>query len=94
MTNCNREPICFPRCKGRLVEAAFADGDITSNGGAVLLHEVLVERFIASFKTPRRRLVLDFDATDDPAHGMREGCFFHGYYDHHCFLPFYVFCSH
>ncbi len=186
MTNCNREPIRFPRCKGRLVEAAFAGGDITSNGGAVLLreadrrlgltgkaatapadprrrascrhtpvsmvrqrvcalalgyedlndhdelrsdpalqtavgadaplagastlcrfeqrmgredalrlHGALVDQFIASFKRPpRRRLVLDFDATDDPAHGAQEGRFFHGYHDRHCFLPLYVFCGH
>jgi len=39
MTNCTREPIRFPRCKGRLVEAAFAGGNITSNGGAVLLRQ-------------------------------------------------------
>ena len=60
---------------------------------AVRLHEVLVERFIASFASPPRRLVLDFDATDDPAHGMQEGRFFHGYYDRYCFLPLYVFCE-
>ena len=40
-----------------------------------------------------RRLILDFDATDDPIHGRQEGRFFHGYYDHHCFLPLYVFCG-
>ena len=40
-----------------------------------------------------RHLILDFDATDDPVHGKQEGRFFHGYYDHHCFLPLYVFCG-
>ncbi len=54
---------------------------------AVRPHEALVDRFIASFPRPPRRLVLDFDATDDPVHGMREGRFFHGYYDRYCFLP-------
>ena len=52
---------------------------------------VFVEQFIASFKRPPRRLVLDFDATDDRVHGKQEGRFFHGYYDHYCFLPLYVF---
>jgi hypothetical protein len=56
------------------------------------LHEVLVEQFIASFPTPPSELILDFDATDDPVHGRQEGRFFHGYYDHYCFLPLYVFC--
>jgi hypothetical protein len=38
-------------------------------------------------------LILDFDATDTPLHGDQEGRFFHGYYDHYCFLPLYVFCG-
>jgi hypothetical protein len=57
------------------------------------LHEVLVEQFIASFHTPPTELILDFDATDDPVHGRQERRFFHGYYDHYCFLPLYVFCG-
>jgi hypothetical protein len=55
--------------------------------------KVLVEQFIASFDQPPECLVLDFDATDSPIHGRQEGRFFHGYYDHHCFLPLYVFCG-
>jgi hypothetical protein len=53
----------------------------------------LVEAFIRSFQTPPRELILDFDATDDPIHGNQVGRFFHGYYDHYCFLPLYVFCG-
>ena len=34
MTDCNRELLSFPRCKGRRVEARFTGGAITSNGGA------------------------------------------------------------
>ena len=184
MTDCIQEPLPFPRCKGRQVEARFSGGDITSNGGvlllrqadravgltervakaltdprrqascvhdalsivrqrvyglalgyedlndhdelrrdlalqtavdrdralasastlcrfeqragraeAVRLHEVLVEQFIASYKRPPKRLVLDFDATDDRVHGQQVGRFYHGYYDHYCFLPLYVFCG-
>jgi Transposase DDE domain group 1 len=59
----------------------------------VKFSEVLVDRFIASHATPPDALALDFDATDDPTHGQQEGRFFHGYYDHHCFLPLYVFCG-
>ncbi|GIK83179.1 MAG: IS1380 family transposase [Alphaproteobacteria bacterium] len=57
------------------------------------LHEVIVESFIASFKAAPTELVLDFDANGDPLHGQQEGRFFHGYYDHYCFLPLYVFCG-
>ena len=57
------------------------------------LHEVLVDQFIASFKTAPAELVLDFDATDNPLYGQQEGKFFHGYYDSYCYLPLYVFCG-
>ena len=56
--------------------------------------EVLVDQFIAAHSVPPEHLMLDFDATDDPVHGHQEGRFFHGYYDHHCYLPLYVFCGH
>ena len=57
------------------------------------IHEALVDNFIASHRRPPTQLVLDFDATDDAVHGKQEGRFFHGYYDHYCFLPLYVFCG-
>jgi hypothetical protein len=57
------------------------------------LSKALVEAFVASFAEPPECLVLDFDATDSPIHGRQEGSFFHGYYDHHCFLPLYVFAG-
>ena len=184
MTNCIQELLGFPGCRGRRIEASFSGGDISSDGGVLLLrqadqrlklsesitralddrrrqascehdalslvrqrlyalalgyedlndhhtlrkdlalqtavnrasvlasastlcrlenradralawrlHEVLVEQFIGSFKRAPRKLVLDFDATDDRVHGQQEGRFFHGYYDHYCFLPLYVFCG-
>jgi hypothetical protein len=55
--------------------------------------EVFVETFIRSHTTPPKELILDFDPTDDPVHGNQERRFFHGYYDHYCFLPLYVFCG-
>lgn len=57
------------------------------------IHGIILDRFIASFATPPAELILDFDATDDPVHGNQEGRGFHGYYDHYCFLPLYVFCG-
>ncbi len=184
MTDYTSEMMLFPACRKRRVEAAFDGGEVTSNGGALLLrqvdrrlgltaavagalsdgrqrgkvkhrlvdmlrqrvfgialgyedlndhaalrhdgalqtaagrdaplasaptlcrfenragpacawviHGVLVDVFIASFEAPPEEVVLDFDATDDAVHGHQEGRFFHGYYDHYCFLPLYVFCG-
>ena len=41
------------------------------------LSKLMVEQFVESFAEPPEELVLDFDATDDPVHGMQEGRFFH-----------------
>ena len=60
---------------------------------SVAIHEVIVERFIASYAQAPKELILDFDATNDPVHGEQEGRFFHGFYDQYCFLPLYVFCG-
>ena len=60
---------------------------------AVAIHEVFINKFIDSYDSPPAELILDFDATDDAVHGQQEGRFFHGYYDHYCFLPLYVFCG-
>ena len=57
------------------------------------MHEVLVDRFIDSFKDEPTELILDFDATDDAVHGEQTGRFFHGFYRRYCFLPLYVFCG-
>ena len=64
-----------------------------TRGDLVRMSKALVEAFIASHSVPPEELVLDFDATDDAVHGNQEGRFFHGYYDHYCFLPLYVTCG-
>lgn len=60
---------------------------------AVKIHEILADQFVASFDQAPKELILDFDATDDRVHGDQAQRFFHGYYDHYCFLPLYVFCG-
>lgn len=57
------------------------------------LNRVLVEQFIAAQKRAPRELILDVDASDVPLHGDQELSQFHGYYDHYCYLPLYVFCG-
>jgi hypothetical protein len=38
-----------------------------------------------------QRIVLDFDGTDDPAHGQQEGIGYHGYYRQYMYHPLLVF---
>lgn len=59
---------------------------------AAAIEQLLVDIFIETHdQRPPETIWLDLDATDDPIHGEQEGKHFHGYYDHHCFLPLYIF---
>ncbi|MDF7824483.1 IS1380 family transposase [Pontiellaceae bacterium B12227] len=75
-------PSTLCRFKNRAQRKAVAD-----------MNTLLVDRFIEAHATAPKEIILDFDATDDVVHGNQEGRFFHGYYDHYCFLPLYVFCG-
>jgi len=54
---------------------------------------LLVDLFLEAHARAPRQIIIDLDATDIPLHGHQEGRFFHGYYDHYCYLPLYVFCG-
>ncbi len=60
MTNCTQELFAFPGCKGRRIEASFEGGDITSDGGVLLLRQAdrllkLSESITKALDDPRRR---------------------------------------
>ena len=58
------------------------------------IDELLVEVFLEAHRNwCPREIVLDVDTTDVALHGRQEDRFFHGYYDHYCYLPLYVFCG-
>ena len=80
------QPLAGKSTLGRLEQQADRET-------VVQAHRMLWEHFIAQHDQAPAEIVLDFDATDVPVHGDQEGRFFHGYYDHYCFLPLYVFCG-
>jgi len=93
-----REDVLMQTALGRVDALASAPTlsrmETRATGGQIwALHEVLVEQFIASHACPPSGLVLDIDASDIELHGNQERREFHGYYDHHCYLPLYVFCG-
>ena len=49
--------------------------------------------FVESHAAPPQSIVIDLDATDFAIHGRQEGRFFHGFYDHYCYLPLYIFAG-
>jgi hypothetical protein len=52
-----------------------------------------VDTFLRANDEVPDRIILDFDATDDPLHGAQEGAFYNGYYKCYCYMPLYVFCG-
>jgi hypothetical protein len=57
------------------------------------IDDLLVEVFLEAHTAAPEQIVLDIDATDFAIHGEQEGRFYHGYYDHYCYLPLYVFAG-
>ena len=55
------------------------------------LSDWLLNLYLKTHPGPRKVIVLDMDATDDPAHGKQQFSFFHGYYEEHMYHPLLVF---
>ena len=76
-----RADVAYQTAVGRDDELASAPTlcrleKLGTRAAAIKLHEVLVDQFIASFKTAPKEWVLDFDATDSPLYGRQEDRFF------------------
>jgi hypothetical protein len=57
------------------------------------IDDLLVDVFLEAHSAAPEQVVLDIDTTDFAIHGEQEGRFYHGYYDHYCYLPLYVFAG-
>jgi hypothetical protein len=57
------------------------------------IDDLLVDVFLEAHTAAPDQIVLDIDTTDFAIHGEQEGRFYHGYYDHYCYLPLYVFAG-
>lgn len=67
------------------IENAVGRADLYRMGMA--LSETVLHRHKRRLRRRAKRIILDFDPTDDPTHGQQEFSFFHGYYDTYCYLP-------
>lgn len=54
------------------------------------LEWLLQDLFVEQCGPAPRRIVIDLDPYDDPAHGQQQGVLFNGYYDEHCYLPLLI----
>ena len=55
------------------------------------LSDRLLDLYLKTHPGPRKVIILDMDATDDPTHGKQQLSFFHGYYEEHMYHPLLVF---
>ena len=62
-----------------------------SNKDLYRIAEVIVDHFIASYKTPPEAIILDIDDTDDETHGAQQLSLFNGYHDEYCYEPLFIF---
>jgi hypothetical protein len=80
-----------------------SDGDLSSQPTLSRLENSITskdlfrmgEQFLKTFiksQTEKtvKRLIIDFDVTDDPTHGNQQLTFFHAYMDCYCYLPLLV----
>ncbi|MCU1294582.1 MAG: transposase [Bryobacterales bacterium] len=54
---------------------------------------LLVKIFLEAHTEAPEEIVIDLDTTDLPLHGHQEQRFFHGFYNHYCYLPLYIVCG-
>ncbi len=50
-----------------------------------------MDLFLEAHPVAPPQIVLDIDTTDLALHGNQEEKFYHGYYQHYCYLPLYIF---
>lgn len=55
------------------------------------INKFLVETFIKTRRAKPTRIIIDLDASDDPAHGQQQLTFWHGYYDQQQYFPLLSF---
>jgi Transposase DDE domain group 1 len=55
------------------------------------LSDWLLDLYLKTHPGPRKVIVIDMDATDDPTHGKQQLSFFHGHYEEHMYHPLLVF---
>jgi hypothetical protein len=60
---------------------------------AAAIDDLLVRVFLEAHVAAPEEIVIDLDATDVAVHGHQEQRFFHGFYNHYCYLPLYIVCG-
>ena len=81
--------------RGRSVHAFRLENDVLGNAmGLEALDGALTRATDALLRRKnKKRLIIDLDSTEDPAHGKQEGVAYNGYFAKNCFHPLFCFTS-
>lgn len=107
MPNCTVNKVPFSKLKRGDVDVRFDGGDVSSDGGLLLLREVerrqgLLRKVAQIFPDPRNPALVVEHITEhllrQRVFGLCQGYedldrYFSAYYNNYCFLPLYVFCG-
>ncbi len=71
------------------------ENDILGNEAGLKALEAALTRSTDTLlkRKNKKRLIIDLDSTEDPAHGKQEGVAFNGYFAKNCFHPVFCFTS-
>jgi hypothetical protein len=71
------------------------ENDILGNEAGLLALEAGLTRSTDTLlrRKNRKRLIIDMDSTEDPAHGKQEGVDYNGHFAKNCFHPLFCFTS-
>ena len=82
------------KCAGQSMMSKLENDYLGSGQGLMALEKALVRSADALLRRKsKRRLIVDFDSTEDPAHGRQEQVVYNGHFKKNCFHPLFAFTS-
>ena len=81
-------------CAGQSMMSKLENDYLGNGQGLMALEKALVRSADALLRRKsKRRLIVDFDSTEDPAHGRQEQVVYNGHFKKNCFHPLFAFTS-
>ena len=81
-------------CAGQSMMSKLENDYLGNGQGLVVLEKALARSADALLRRKnKRRLIVDLDSTEDPAHGKQEKMAYNGHFGKNCFHPLFAFTS-
>ncbi|MBW2619543.1 MAG: transposase, partial [Deltaproteobacteria bacterium] len=82
------------RCAGQSMMSKLENDYLGNGQGLIVLEKALSRSADALLRRKnKRRLIVDLDSTEDPAHGKQEEVAYNGHFGKNCFHPLFAFTS-